>query len=109
MIDKEKYSKQAFESIRHDPALVRALIEDLQLDVAKDFQETIELRMREITSELNSVGHHLKENESEGPEETDFCEFHHDESQESCGFRLGTYFTVCAGYYKIGEEYLRDE
>ncbi len=76
-----------------------------QVDVAAELEQSITNKMREIVSELNLVGHQLKENEPEGPEDTDFCELHNDENSDSCGFRLGTPLTVSSGYYNIGEDY----
>jgi len=103
VIEIEKYSKERFESIKHDPLALKVLLEQLQTDVAIECKSVIMSKMTEIVEELNSVGHNLKDNEFEEPEETDFCEFHNDDSSETCGFRLGTYFTVCTGYYKLEE------
>ena len=60
--------------------------------------------MRRVVDELNSVGHELKDNHFEDPDETDFCEHHGDETQETCGFRLGSTIVVHAGYYKLEAE-----
>lgn len=109
MIDKEKYSKESFEAIRHDPKRVRDLIGQLQHDVTIELQGCVLSKIQEVASVLNTVGHQLKENEPDGPEDTDFCEYHDDEAAKTCGFRLGTTLIVSAGYYKVGEEYLQED
>ncbi len=103
MFDIEKYSKINFERIKHDPAALKKLLDQLQIDVAIECKGVILTKMKEIVQELNLTGHQLNDNDFEEPEETDFCEFHDDDESETCGFRLGTYFTVCTGYYKLEE------
>ena len=103
MFNVQKYSKESFERIKHDPKALKTLLEQLQTDVAIECKEVILSKMKEIVQELNATGHQLKDNNFEEPEETDFCEFHDDETYETCGFRLGTIFIVCTGYYKLEE------
>ena len=100
MID-DRFSLPSFERVRDNPDALRALADDLQLEITQELQNCMLPKFLELVSKLNQLGHNLREYEDIQIDHVHYRDDVIETGEYDCKLRLAATLVVGAGYADV--------